>query len=80
MFKRIISIILVSFIVNTWSDQIKKMGKKGDFLFKNAQNVTHKSINPPFKHNHCLVINRALLKFSIFSNIFFILFIYRNIF
>ena len=80
MFKRIISIILVGFIVNACSDQIKKGVKKVIFYFENAQNVAHKSINPSFKHNHCLMINRVLFKFSIFSNIFFILLIYRILF
>jgi len=34
MFKKIISIILIGFIITACSDQIKKKGKKGDFLFR----------------------------------------------
>ena len=33
-FKKIISIILVGFIVTACSDQIEKKGKKGNFLFR----------------------------------------------
>jgi len=34
MFKKIIFIILIGFILTTCSDQIEKKGKKGDFLFR----------------------------------------------
>ena len=34
MFKKIIFIILIGFVVITCSDQIEKKGKKGDFLFR----------------------------------------------
>jgi len=34
MFKKIIFIILIGFVVTACSDQIEKKGKKGDFLFR----------------------------------------------
>ena len=34
MFKKIIYIILVGFVVIACSDKIEKKGKKGDFLFR----------------------------------------------
>ena len=34
MFKKIIFIILIGFVVTTCSNQIEKKGKKGDFIFR----------------------------------------------
>jgi len=34
MFKKIIFIILIGFVVTACSNQIEKKGKKGDFLFR----------------------------------------------
>jgi len=34
VFKKIVFIILVGFVVTACSDQVEKKGKKGDFLFR----------------------------------------------